>query len=82
MHTAGNNGNLHDMHIRDINNFDLELQLGNNYGLLNSKTMEICLCNMKEMSTTLKNCNCGIAAVYCSVNRKSLRELTETCIQC
>ena len=60
----------------DIDHLVQELQLVNNYGLLNSKNMEICLCTMKEMSTTLKNCNCGISAVFCSLNRKSLRKLT------
>ena len=37
-------GNLHDLHIRDIDHLVRELQQGENYGLLNSKTMGISFC--------------------------------------
>ena len=68
--------NLHDLHNRDVDHRVQELQPWNHRGLLNSKTMEICLCTMKEMSTTLKNCNRGNSAVFLQCERKSLRSLT------
>ena len=39
--------NLHDQNNRDIDHRVQELQSWNHHGLLNSKTMEICLCPSK-----------------------------------